>query len=158
MATFSLRRFSHSEVLRRVSPEHMRRLLKPYGDYLGQRGYPLPESPDTALEYSMLARIFASPDSDTPPELAEALYLIDEMATPEGMDALLDAANSARLDLDLKSDPTPEEVALQIYLASSALLRRHHAQHYWTPHGPSNRFSPVRPTRLRPSRRPTRRP
>jgi len=62
-----------------------------------------------------------------PGELLDALYYIDELATPSGLDALLTAAEDAGLSVG--KGVTPAEVALQLWLADRGLVERLHAQH-----------------------------
>jgi hypothetical protein len=65
-----------------------------------------------------------------PSALIDDLYYVDEMATPSGMDALLDAARDAHLNLDLDDEPTPADVAVQVRLSAPALLEQKHAEQH----------------------------
>ena len=73
-----------------------------------------------------------TPDSDTPKELADALYFIHEMATSEGMDELLHETDSNGITLDGNPDSTPADFAVQVYLQNKNLLERKHAEQYLT--------------------------
>lgn len=131
MATFTLRRFSCSDTLRAIEPKRLQTFLKPYRRYLTSRGANLAQLTfDGELDYEELARVFMTPDSKTPKDLIDALCLIDEMANPEGMDALLVEAKQHKLLLAPGSDQSPADVAVQIWLLNKAILERKHAEHH----------------------------
>lgn len=133
MATYNLRRFSHSEALKTIDRGHMLTFLLPYKDYFSGRGMALPSKTSSdGLDYDALASILVSPDTDTPPTLANALFFIHEMATPEGMDSLLDAAQSVGLSLDGSSKQTPADIAVQVWLQDRDILERKHAEQFLT--------------------------
>ncbi|GIW80430.1 MAG: hypothetical protein KatS3mg105_2237 [Gemmatales bacterium] len=130
MATFTLRRFSCPETLKAIAPVRFLAFLKPHRRFFLSRGVTLPQSAtDGELDYEELARVFITPDGETPKELIDALYFVDEMATPEGMDALLAEAKQQKLKLAAGSDHSPADIAIQIWLLNSDILERKHAQH-----------------------------
>lgn len=131
MATFNLRRFSDPDGLKQIRPENLLDLLRPHEAFFNGRKVKLP--PDghvDRLDYSALVSVFMTPEPDTPRELADALFLIHEMATLEGMDALLDEAVKDGIVLNRNPDPTPADVAVQFYLLRRDLLERKHAEQY----------------------------
>jgi len=131
MATFTLRRFSCPETLRAIAPARFLAFLNPHRRFLVSRGLTLPQSAsDGELDYEELAKIFMTPDGKTPKELIDALYFVDEMATTEGMDALLAEAKQQKLRLAPGSDHSPADIAVQIWLLNSDILERKHAEHY----------------------------
>jgi hypothetical protein len=131
MATFTLRRFSCPETLKAIETKRLLAFLKPHRRFLLSRGVTLPQSATNGeLDYEELARVFMTPDGKTPKELIDALYFVDEMATPEGMDALLAEAKQQKLKLAPGSDHSPADIAVQIWLLNSDMLERKHAEHY----------------------------
>ncbi len=114
MATFRLRHFSNPATLRSIEPERLLNLLDPYRAFFVGREYTLPATGGgDAIDYQALVDIFlTAADSGTPKELLDALFLIDEMSTSEGMDALLTAAASAGLALEAGDDYSPADVAV----------------------------------------------
>ncbi|MDH5527834.1 MAG: hypothetical protein OEY97_11065 [Nitrospirota bacterium] len=133
MAIYNLRRFSRPDELKAIGPDHLLTLLEPYSDYFAERGVTLPPAGAAdGVPYKDLAGVFMSPDTSTPSDLVDALYFIDEMATPEGMDQLLHEAEQNDIDLNGKPDPTPADVAVQVWLADRELLERKHAEQYLT--------------------------
>jgi hypothetical protein len=133
MATYNLRRFSHPDGLKAIGKDHLLTLLAPHGDFLSKRGVTLPPPTSAdSLDYEALVNVFMSPDADTPKGLADALYFIHEMATTEGMDELLNEAEKKGLTMDGNPDPTPADVAVQIWLQDKDLLERKHAEQYLT--------------------------
>lgn len=133
MATYNLRRFAHAEGLKAIGREHLLALLKPHKSYLDSRGFTLPPlSASDGIDYEQLVNVLMSPDTTTPKGLIDALYFVHEMATPESMDILLHEADSNGIMLDGSSDPTPADVAVQVYLLDKDLLERKHAEQYLT--------------------------
>lgn len=133
MATYNLRRFSHPGGLKAIKKEHLLAILMPHQGFLSARGVTLPPSTSVdGLDYEGLVNVFMTPNTDTPPMLANALYFIHEMATTEGMDELLDEAEKKDIQLDAGPDPTPADVAAQIWLQDKELLERKHAEQYLT--------------------------
>jgi hypothetical protein len=108
MATCRLRRFSCPETLRAIAPDRLAAFLRPFRDFLRGRGAPVPD-PGLLIgpDCDRLVAAFMSPDRDTPKELLDALFFVDEMATREGMDALLDAARERGLGLGARADDSP---------------------------------------------------
>jgi hypothetical protein len=91
-------------------------------------GLTLPAARDAcALDLQMLATILATPDLPLPVGLVEALYHINEMSTPEGMDALLDEMPPDDLGLDMLS-VEPADVAVQAWLRDHDVVERKHAE------------------------------
>lgn len=133
MATFRLRHFSDPHTLRSIEPERLLALLDPHRGFFDGRDYELPAAGGAAdLDYPQLVDIFSTPDAGTPKDLLDALFLIDEMSTAEGMDSLLTAAESAGLDLELAvtDDHSPADVAVQVWLADRDILERKHAEQF----------------------------
>ena len=52
------------------------------------------------------------------------------MATPEGMDALLDEVDRQNLQRATGSDHSPEDIAVQVWLLNRDILERKHAEHH----------------------------
>ncbi len=91
MATFRLRRFSNPEVLRAIAPRRLIAFLQPHRTFFEARGLVFPRAPSAGpIDYEALVGLFMDPGAGLPKDLLDALFLVDEMATPHGMDALLD--------------------------------------------------------------------
>lgn len=131
MATLNLRRFASPESLRTITPRYLLRLLEPHRDYLEGRGLVLPSDDSGHLpDYDQLAEILANPDRDTPAILIDALYFVTELASPEGMDALIDEMRNRGLALDDGQDQSPIDVAIQVWLIDPDILQEKHAEQY----------------------------
>jgi hypothetical protein len=131
MATYSLRRFSCPETLKAIAPARLLSFLKPHRRFFLSRGLTLPQSATAGdVDYEELAKVFITPDAKTPKELIEALYIVDEMATAEGMDALLAEAVQRKLKLAPGSDHSPADIAVQVWLLDRDILERKHAEHH----------------------------
>ncbi len=134
MATYSLRRFTRPEILRKIDRRLLLRFLDPYRAFFAARGVALPAADGGSGEIDSdgLAKVFMAPDADTPGDLVDALFLVDEMATEEGMDDLLDAAQQAGISLDGSPDDSPADVALRAWLDARGLLEQRHSEQYLT--------------------------
>ncbi len=131
MATFRLRHFSSPSVLRAIAPERLLAFLNPYRDFFAGRGYDLPAADaEEEIEYQRLINVFMSPSEVTPRELLDALFLVDEMSTHEGMDALIEAATREGLSLDNGDEHSSADIAIQVWLQNSDILERKHAEQF----------------------------
>ena len=130
MSTFKLRRFSEPGRLKTIDPRRLEAFLHPFSQYLFHRGFTFAPDLLGGFDYDALATILMTPDEGVPREMVDALYFVDEMADDQGMDDLLQAAPDASLDLDLGSDPTPSDVAIEVWLARPDLVKWTHARGY----------------------------
>ncbi len=130
MANFNLHRFSNPGALKSISSEHLIAFLSPYEDFLRSRGLEIPSDTSVvdSFPYAALLQILMTPDAGMPKELIEALYFVHEMATTEGMDTLLAAAQLAGITLDNSPDATPIDVAIQVWLCAREILESKHAE------------------------------
>ena len=133
MATYNLRRFAQPAVLKAIAPKRLQEFLGSYRTYFNGRGLPLP-SPNASngLDHEQLVEVLMSPDADTPKDLVDALFFVNEMSTAKCMDLLLEEAETKGLSLDGKPDPTAADVAVQVFLKDRRLLERKHAEQYLT--------------------------
>jgi hypothetical protein len=129
MATFRLRYFSRPDTLRSIAPSRLLELLDPYREVLAAAGCALPAvAREDLVPYQRLGELLAATSEALPADLLNVLYLVDEMATPEGADALLEAVFEENLPLDTDQEQTPADVAVQVWLRRPALLERKHAE------------------------------
>jgi len=131
MASFKLGRFfSQPEILRGIDPENLLSLLADHAKALEALGFALPEADAAAsIDYDALASLLMEPDK-LPTGLREAFYFIHEMATPEGMECLLEAAEQAGIEIVGTPGPTPGDAAVQVWLKDRELLERKHAEQF----------------------------
>jgi hypothetical protein len=132
MAAFNFKRFSHPDTFREIEPSLLLQFLLPFEEFFSGRGVTLPADSNDGLDYEALVSVVMTPDADTPPDLGNALYVIHEMATEEGMDQLLAEAQVFGIPLSGNPDPTPAEVALQVWLHNREVLERKHAETFLT--------------------------
>jgi len=130
MGAFSLRRFTKPETLRGISRDKLLELLGMHREYFLSRGVALPvPGSHEPFDVEALIPIFLSPDRAMPMDLVESLYLINELATPKGMDAILRETRSRGIRLPLPWQPTALDVAVCAFLADREILERIHHEH-----------------------------
>ena len=93
MATYQLRRLCRPELLRAIDIEQLDELLRPHTEYLARHGITLPiAGREAPLKYIALVQLFIAPQEGMPRELIDALYFIDDLSTPTGLELLESAA------------------------------------------------------------------
>jgi hypothetical protein len=124
MSANNLRRFANPEILKAIQPKHLLALLLPHAGYLASRGIFVPAL-DTGrrIDLDALLDVLIRPDAETPQGLAEAFYFVHQLGVEDAFDALLDAADQNRIDLDY-ADQTPEDVVAQLWLRDRTILDR----------------------------------
>jgi hypothetical protein len=128
MATLAPRRFAEVDRLKIVSPSYLRALLLPHAAYLEGRGVPISSAANSEIDLVKLSGVLMNPDENMPHRLVDALYLINEMATDEGMDALIDATHQSGRVLNAGPRATPADVAVEVWLKWPELLDQKHAE------------------------------
>jgi len=159
MPAIQFKRFTKPQVLRGIGRELLRQFFLVFQDELSA-GLWLPEPglPDEEY-YAGLARALLAPEL-LPDRLNEAIYAIDEMATPEGQERLELGMAEAGLDLIPAPEGSRAEFAMQVWLAAPELLiRKHNEQrlrrltrfeHFRArePYSRATLFSPLQPGAL----------
>lgn len=143
MAQFNLKRFANTGVLRAIQRNNLIQLLAPYADYFALRGIAIPRqmrlravSDDfgaddhSTLDYDTLAKALLDPDENTPAQLVDALFIIDETASAELMPELLRIAEA--VGLGVSPHDAPADVATKLYLKAPRFLERIHAERFVT--------------------------
>ena len=134
MPSFRLKRFANVAILKRLDTPLLMQFLHPFRDFLSaKRGLSWPDQPED-FNHAALASILMSPGVDTPEELLDALYFVDNLADPDCYDRILEEAHEAGIEvggLD-GEDPPPEDLALRVWLADPIILERVHAEMYRT--------------------------
>jgi hypothetical protein len=134
MATLDVRRFSKPEVLRRIGRRHLLAFLAPHEAYFKTRGVELPPvHAEDGLNYGELSHILLTPDSSTPPDLAEALFYVNELSTPDGFDAIQEAIAGSELDVAISENAAFADLAVQVWNKAPEVIEKAHAeQRLWS--------------------------
>ena len=131
MTTLNLQRFTRVETLRAIKQELLAEFLQPYNYFFQSRGVSLsPQEDSGELDCKGLVNVFMHPDADTPDGLADALYYIHEMATTDGMDQLMEEAEKSAIRIAYHPGSTPEDIAIQVWLADREIVERKHAEQF----------------------------
>lgn len=124
-ASYSLKRFTRIQIIKAITPDVLREFLSPYADYLAGRGFnvgSIDADFDNAQAKDLLS-ILVHPAADIPQSLVEALYHVDEMATPSGMELLVSEFKQADHTFECQK-PTPADIAVRAWIADSSLFQR----------------------------------
>jgi hypothetical protein len=133
MPNLNTRRFSQPETLKKLRRESLLQWLAPARDYLFSKGISLPDpATDVPINFEFLEAIFSDPQPDMPEYLVESLEIINDMADPQGMDAILAETATRPQPLRVPDDSTPADVALQAWLEDPELLALVHVRHNLT--------------------------
>lgn len=131
MVMYNFQRFSQYDELKAISRKNLLALLKPYRYFLSSHGVTLPSKAEAkSFDYESLDRVLVMPDSDTPASLANALFLIHEMARPEKMADLLDEVERYGIQLEFTTDQTIVDVATQVWLQDKTILERKYEEQF----------------------------
>ena len=105
-----LNHLTNPEIVRTIAPVRLLDLLSPHQEYLAGRGLKLPTTTKAStIDHDKLINILDTPSMDTPQDMLNALGMINDMATEQGMDALLSAARHAGVKLDLTDEESPAD-------------------------------------------------
>jgi len=129
MATsFKLRNFSNPAILKAISRPLLMQFLQRYAAFFAVRHFNMHAGDE--FDYDHLASILMSPSEDTPEELLDALFFIDEMSLPGYYDELMNKTSKAGIDMGTLPQPTVGDLAVAIWLASPNLLESIHAEQF----------------------------
>ena len=123
MSSLNLKMFARPETLRAIRPDLLLAWLAPATDYFSRRGVVLPRNREEKIPYDHLAGVFLAPTPDMPQALVDSLYLVHGLATPDGMDALREAATRNGLTLEAVDRATPADLAVQVVLLAPGLAQ-----------------------------------
>lgn len=135
MATSIPRRFCKPEILKKIDEKYLVEFIQPYLSYLQVRGFDIPTSTNDSeqkIDYDLLSKILLDPNTETPPELSEALFFVNDMSTTEGFDALLEAINKNKLEIEMSSSIALADFAIQVWMKDRKLAERVHAEQLLT--------------------------
>lgn len=121
--------FTNPETLFEIGHETVVQLLEPHRAFLRAKGFHLPvRSAAATIDLERIAVLLSELDPQFPPELAEAMYLIDEASNPECGDRLNDAVARAGIVLKCDQSLSPAALAALVWLKNPDLLRRSNAE------------------------------
>src|SRR5438105_6917926 len=126
MAVVQFGQFALPGVLRAIGRKLLYDLLAHFEQDLAARNIrvPNPGLPDDDY-FNGLAALFGAEET-LPERLNQALFTIEEMASPEGQERLQAAVAHAGLKLILDSDCSPECMSVQVWLEAPDVLFREH--------------------------------
>lgn len=129
MPIYRLPRFTRPGFFLSIGADRLDQLLQPHAAFLEDRGLVLPQ-PATSekLDVELLTHVLATPATDTPAGLADALYFIHALSTTRGLYALLDEIPLKQMGLEHPLGLEPADVAVRAWLLSPQTVERVHAE------------------------------
>ena len=117
-------KFARPEVLRKLKPASLLALLSAHRDYLASRDVTLPSaSADKSFDYDLLASVLMTPTESSPPELVEALEMIDLLT--DAQSTLNFEEGFEQLVRDLRApDDSAADLAVKILLRQPEIAWR----------------------------------
>jgi hypothetical protein len=129
MGTYNPQHFRNSPLLRLIGTALLVRFFAQHRDYLNSRGADLPEIENHAtLNYDRLHSALLAPADHAPNELAEALYLIDEIANEEGIEALREEVRTKLPTFAIVPQWQDAEFAIAVWLQNARVVEDAHAR------------------------------
>ena len=122
MASFNPKVFIRPDGLKRIANVHLIALLEPWRKYFEEREFFFPTDPEDEFPHEALATVLLTYDPGMPPELMNGLYYIDEAASEETLEWLLERAADEGIEISPSAKPTTADVAVQIHLARPSIL------------------------------------
>lgn len=126
MATYSLRKFAQPEILKKIDDDRLIQFLEPHKDYLTTRGFAFEKNGDGRINHAKLAGILLQPAEGIPPAMVDALYFVQEVASDELFDELMEIADTAKISVP--AEATPADLAVMIWLHDPELIKSQHAE------------------------------
>lgn len=135
-------------LLERVSPDLLVRFLRPYEEYLSERGVLLDTTPLDHAWVGELHRVLCAVDPAMPGKLQQALLDVADLASEEGHEAALNLAGERQRSLFGPSvEVTAEDLAFRLYLEHADIFVATHAR---VRSQEARRFVDFHPTERRP--------
>lgn len=119
MATIRYKHFARPGFLKRVRADVLREFLKPWRTYLESRALEF----DGTIDCDQLGGILATPDSDTPIDLIEALEICDAVCSTECLEELV-ALDEQRDDRLLEAQHGHSDAVLLTWTVDPDLIER----------------------------------
>lgn len=128
MPRLHFKRFSDQSFLQALDkPRWLRPLLEDHADYFGRHGINVRQLKNDAATGRKLLDVFTAIDEEIPPDLLEALYILDDLSDEAGHDRILEEAEWLGIDLGkVGQDLNVSEFAIGVYLEQPGIIRSCH--------------------------------
>jgi hypothetical protein len=124
---YSLKRFAKIDFLRKVNFELFLQMATPFRSYLEKKGGVQWAEDSSQFPFDALTEILVSPSDDTPVELFDTFFFVDEVSAESCFDQLYHDALQAGIDFTGYDNLTPADLAVLIWLQNPEILQRLHA-------------------------------
>jgi hypothetical protein len=128
MPRLRFKNFSDLGFIQRIDKsKHLEPLLTAHSDYFVRQGIDISNLNNGDATDRKLLAVFTQPDEEIPPELLEALYVLDDLADEAGHDQILTEAARQGINFDgMPDDMNPGEFAIAVYRSHPELIRGCH--------------------------------
>ena len=129
MSNYNPRLFRHLALLQQIHRPLLVRFFQPHRVFLNNLGAGLPDVNDAdTLNCEALHRALLSPADMAPVELVEALYLIDEVATEDGDEAIREEISMKLPGFQIDPLWSEAELAIAVWLQHPRIVEDAHAR------------------------------
>lgn len=129
MGTYNPQHFRNLSLLKTIRASLLVAFFDPFRTYLNASGAALPEiNASDTLDYDRLHSALLAPADRAPNDLAEALYLIDEIVTEDGIDALREEVRTKLPAFATDPKWSEAEFAIAVWLQNSRIVEDAHAR------------------------------
>src|SRR5437867_793245 len=129
MAESELRQFALPGVLRAIGRKLLGEFLAHFHHDLAAQNLSLPNPDLNDDDYFTRLAVLLSAEATLPERLIQAIFTVEEMASPEGQERLQAAVAHAGLKLTFDAASSPERLTVQVWLEAPDILFREHRKH-----------------------------
>jgi len=124
MAQHGFRNFGNLTFLQGIDkPTYLAPLLKRYARYFKRHGLDVAALDNDDATDRKLLEVFTQPKEDTPPDLREALHMLDCVSDEVGRDRIQAELDRSRRRMSGLDDATPGEFAIAVYLRKPEVIQ-----------------------------------
>ncbi len=129
MASIRFRRFTHPAILIAADRAVLRQFFETFAPSLAEADIQLPSQDLEHDAYCQaLARLLMAPNG-LPHDVNDALHLVNEMASDEGVNRLQIGMATVNLNVSITDKSSALDIAMQVWLADPTYFQQRHSEH-----------------------------
>lgn len=121
-----IKRLTKPNVLRQIQDDRLIEFLSAFSNYFESVEFPIPSTHE-GIDVEKLIGALSKAQRDAPDEMLDALFLVDQMATVSGRDALKRVLEDENVHVEGTIEWSPADLAVEVWLRHRPLLARAYA-------------------------------